>query len=97
MSEKVTVTDTTDVAMMKINDIRTWISLHKRALKDSNMEEHWEDIQNDLGVLQDEFDLRNPLIASLKEMNVHLGSIENHLRLLVQIKEKEKEDGKAKT
>lgn len=106
----VTVTDTTDVAMMKDDDIRKWISLHKRALKNSIMQKHWEAIQNDLYVLQDEWDLRNPLIISLKEMNTHLGNIETHLRLLVgpmlqylpheryEIKkEKEKEDGKAKT
>jgi len=94
---KLTVTDKTDVALMEIEDIRKWISLHKRALKNSDLQEHWEDIQNDLSVLRDEYDLRNPLIVALKEMNVHLGNIETHLRLLVQIKEKEKEDGKDET
>ncbi len=87
---QITVTDKNDVAMMDIEDIRKWISLHQRALKDENMKDHWEAIENDLEILIPEYELRNPSIAILRKICEVLKSIETQLKLII----KEKEDGK---
>jgi len=64
----VTVTDKQDVALMEDDDLRKWISLHQRALIDEKMSEHWDDIKDDLNVLETEFKLRNPLIGVLEKL-----------------------------
>ncbi len=76
---QVTVTDVQDVGLMKTKDIRTWISLHQRSLKDENMEEHWKAIGDDLEILKTEYDLRYPLVTILREIKEVLDNIQTSI------------------
>ena len=75
----VTITNNQDVGLMKTKDIRTWISLHQRSLKDENMEEHWESIEKYLEVLKTEYDLRYPLVNILREIKEVLDNIQTSI------------------
>ena len=91
----ITVTDTQDVALMKDDDIRKWISLHQRSLKDETMQEYWEKIQEDLDVLMIEYNLRNPLMEiseTLKGIHHELINYIKIMRLTTGVTEKRMEE-----
>ena len=80
MSQQVTITDIQEVAMMDIDDIQKWISLHRKSLKDDNMAEYHDAIKTDLEVLQDEYDLRNPLVVAIKDLTEHVKQLNETLK-----------------
>ena len=86
---QVTVTDVSDISAMETDDIRKWISMHRRALKDDSMAKYHDAIRDDMSVLLDEYELRNPLVPVLREICEVLKSIDISLNQL----KKEKENG----
>ncbi len=82
MSEQVTVTDVNDVSAMETDDIRKWISMHRRALKDDSMSKYHDSIRDDLSVLLDEYELRFPLVPVLRDICEVLKSIDISLNQL---------------
>lgn len=84
----ITVTDKQEVAFMKTKDIRGWISLHRKALKDDSMKEHYFAIKNDLRKLEDEYNLRFPLVAAIKDLTDMVKQLNETL--------KEKQNGNTK-
>jgi len=85
---QVTVTDVQEVAMMDTDDIRKWISLHQKSLKDDEMADYHDTIRSDLEVLQAEYDLRNPLVIAIKDLTYFVKQLNETL--------KEKENGNTK-
>lgn len=85
---QVTVTDVQEVALMETDDIRKWISLHQKSLKDNNMSEYHDAIRVDLEVLQAEYDLRNPLVIAIKDLTMVVKQLNERL--------KEKQNGNTK-
>lgn len=68
MGQQVTITDIQEVALMDTDDIRKWISLHQKSLKDEEMAEYYDVIKDDLEILKAEFRLRNPMVVAIKEL-----------------------------
>lgn len=86
---QVTITDVQEVALMETDDIRKWISLHRKSLKDEEMADYHDTIKADLDILVEEFKLRNPMIVAIKELTKAVNELKETI--------KEKKNGTTKT
>lgn len=89
MSQQVTITDVQEVALMETDDIRKWISLHRKSLKDESMVDYHDAIKADQDILIEEYKLRNPMVVAVKELTKAVNELKETI--------KEKKNGTTKT